>query len=155
MTEVVILMGSKSDMEHCESIRSVLGSFDVKPVMRIGSAHKSPDKVLEIIKEYSGDTIFITVAGRSNALSGFTDAATCNPVIASPPYSDKYGGMDILSSLRMPSGVCPLTVLGPEQAALAVIKIMALKDSSLCEKIADYQKAAREKLELSDKELNK
>ncbi|MFH1416192.1 MAG: AIR carboxylase family protein [Elusimicrobiota bacterium] len=155
MTKVVILMGSKSDMGHCESIQSVLESFGVKPVMRIASAHKSPDKVSEIIREYSGDTIFITVAGRSNALSGFVDAGTANPVIASPPYSEKYKGLDILSSLRMPSGVCPMTVLGPEQAALAAVKIMALKDSGLSSKIADYQKAAREKLELSDKELNK
>jgi len=59
------------------------------------------------------------VAGRSNALSGFLDAQVTAPVIACPPASEAFGGMDILSSLRMPRGVAPLVVLEPENAALA------------------------------------
>ncbi|MBI5452502.1 AIR carboxylase family protein, partial [Candidatus Gottesmanbacteria bacterium] len=67
-----------------------------------------------------------------------------------PPYSEKYGGLDILSSLRMPSGVAPLTVLEPEQAALAAAKILGFK-----EKIAAYQKKIREKIIEEDKKLTK
>lgn len=122
--------------------------------MRIASAHKTPLKVLKIIEEYEKDAeLFITVAGRSNALSGFVDANTTKPVIACPPYSERFGGADIYSTLRMPSGVSPLTVLEPEQAALATAKILGLKYPEIAEKVQEYQKAVKEDLDRQDKEL--
>lgn len=116
--------------------------------MRIASVHKVPLKVLEIIKEYEKEeVVFITVAGRSNALSGFVDANTSKPVLACPPYSDRFAGVDIFSTLRMPYSVAPLTVLEPEQAGLAACKILAIKYKELSEKIEAYQKEKREELE--------
>lgn len=54
--------------------------------------HKTPLKVLEIIKEFEkGDVIFVTIAGRSNVLSGFVDVNASKPVIAAPPFRDKPG----------------------------------------------------------------
>jgi len=153
--KALILMGSKADTEHCSKIASVLSKLGVKSEMRIGSAHKVPLKALEIIKQNeSEDTVFITVAGRSNALSGFSDAQTYCPVIACPPYGDKYSGADIFSSLRMPSGVAVLTVLEPELAALAAAKILGLKDSTIREKVIEYQKRNREILEQDDIEIS-
>lgn len=154
MFKVIIIMGSKSDLEHSKKIGEKLKEFGIGYEMRVASAHKTPLKVLEIIKEYEGeDVIFITVAGRSNALSGFVDANTTKPVIACPPYSDKFGGADIFSTLRMPSGVAPLTVLEPEQAALACAKIIALKDKNIERKIREYQDKRKEEVEKSDEEL--
>jgi len=122
--------------------------------MRIASAHKVPLKVLDIIEEYENeDVVFITVAGRSNALSGFIDAQTSKPVIACPPYGDKFAGVDIFSTLRMPSGVAPLTVLEPEQAAIAVCKIFAIKYKEFEEKIKKYQKEKREEIEIDDENI--
>ncbi|HOJ92743.1 MAG TPA: 5-(carboxyamino)imidazole ribonucleotide mutase, partial [Dictyoglomaceae bacterium] len=73
--KVVIIMGSKGDLEWCKRISNTLEFFEVPYTMRVASAHKVPLKVLDIIKEYEKeDVVFITVAGRSNALSGFTDA---------------------------------------------------------------------------------
>lgn len=113
-----------------------LDKLGLKSALRVASAHKTPLKCYELIKEYEKENVvFITVAGRSNALSGFTDAQTFCPVIARPPYSDKFAGVDIFSSLRMPSGVCPMVVLEPEQAALAAAKILALSDEGLQQKI--------------------
>jgi len=156
MSQVVILMGSKSDFEFASKIGKTLEKFGVEFSYRVASAHKTPEKVLEIIKEYEDkNAVFITVAGRSNALSGFVDANTSNPVIACPPYSDKFAGMDIFSSLRMPSGVAPMVVLEPENAALAAIKILAMRDSDLKKKIVEYQNEMRRKIEEADKELNK
>ena len=103
--------------------------------------------MLRIVKRENVD-LFITVAGRSNALSGMIDANTVKPVIACPPYSDKFAGMDVLSSLRMPSGVAPLVVLEPENAAIAAVKILALKDENLKKKIEDYQNMKREEVSL-------
>lgn len=154
--KAVIVMGSKGDLEWSKKIGEYLERFNIPYVMRIASAHKAPLKVLEIIKEYENDdVIFITVAGRSNALSGFTDAQTSRPVIACPPYGDKFAGFDIFSTLRMPSGVAPLTVLEPEQAAIAVCKIFALKYKEFEEKIKEYQKKKREEIELDDREAMK
>ncbi len=144
--DVVILMGSKSDFSFAEKIGKVLESFGVKFCYRVASAHKTPERVLEIVKEYD-DSIFITVAGRSNALSGMVDANTCCPVIACPPYCEKFAGLDILSSLRMPSGIAPLVVLEPENAAVAAIKILAMKRTELKGKIADYQRKKRREIE--------
>lgn len=156
MSKVVIIMGSKSDLEHSQKIMENLKKFRVGCVLRIASAHKVPFKVLEIINEYKAeDVVFITVAGRSNALSGFVDAHTTNPVIACPPYSDKFAGTDIFSSLRMPSGVSPMVVLEPEQAALAATKILAISNKNLQEKIKEYQEEKKKEIERDDKEVMK
>jgi len=90
--------------------------------------------------------VFITIAGRSNALSGFTDAQTYFPVIACPPVGDSYGGSDFFSSVRMPSGVAPMVSLEPENAALAAAKIIAFSDEKIREKVKAYQEDQRQKL---------
>ncbi len=150
-------MGSKGDLEHSQKIAGMIKKMGgVECVMRIASAHKVPLKALDIVKQYESDeVVFITVAGRSNALSGFVDANTCRPVIACPPYSDKFGGKDIYSTLRMPSGVCPMLVLEPEDAGLAALKILALNNKQLAAKIQEYQKSKKDELEKADSELQK
>lgn len=154
MSKVVIIMGSKSDLPWSEKIVGALNNLGLESVLRIASAHKVPLKCYELIKEYEKEeVVFITVAGRSNALSGFTDAQTCCPVIACPPYSDKFGGADIYSSLRMPSGVAPLVVLEPDGAAMAAAKILGLIDKRIQEKVEEYQEMARANLEKDDKEV--
>ena len=106
------------------------------------------------IKEYEKEqVIFITIAGMSNALSGFTDAQTYCPVIACPPYSDKYGGADLFSSIRMPSGVAPLTIVSPENAALAAAKIIGLVYPEVQEKIVQFQEQKRVELEEADAQI--
>ena len=152
--KVVIIMGSRSDLEWSKRIAETLDKLGVESALRVASAHKIPLKCYELIKEYERENVvFITVAGRSNALSGFTDAQTFCPVIACPPYSDKFAGVDIFSSLRMPSGVCPMVVLEPEQAALAAVKILALSDEGLQQKIKNYQEEKRRGIERDDKEV--
>ena len=149
-------MGSKGDMEHSQKIAGMVKKMGIECVMRIASAHKVPLKALDIVKQYENEeVVFITVAGRSNALSGFVDANTARPVIACPPYSDKFGGKDIYSTLRMPSGVCPMLVLEPEEGGLAALKILALNNKTLAKKIEEYQKAKKDEIEKADKELQK
>lgn len=152
--KVVIIMGSKADLEWADQIVSALEKFDIGSTIRIASAHKVPLKCYDLIKEYEKENVvFITIAGMSNALSGFTDAQTHCPVIACPPYSDKFGGSDLFSSIRMPSGVAPLTILSPENAALAAAKILGLADSVTREKIIAFQEKKRKELEEADKKL--
>lgn len=154
MSKVVIIMGSKADLEWANQISKVLDRFEISNVSRIASAHKVPLKCYELIKAYEKENVvFITIAGMSNALSGFTDAQTHCPVIACPPYSDKFGGGDLYSSVRMPSGVAPLTVLSPENAALAAAKILGLSNPQIQSKITEYQNKKRVELEEADQAL--
>ncbi|MDI6733683.1 MAG: AIR carboxylase family protein [Planctomycetota bacterium] len=156
MQRVVIIMGSKGDVEHSQKIANTIKKMDVECIMRIASAHKVPLNALDILKQYEQDeVVFITVAGRSNALSGFTDANTYRPVIACPPYSDKFAGNDLYSTIRMPSGVCPMLVLEPEEAGLAALKIFALNNKQLVQKIQEYQKSKKDEIEKADRELQK
>jgi len=154
MGKAVILMGSKSDLDWSKKIAKSLESFGIISILRIASAHKAPLRCNDIIKEYEKENVvFITVAGRSNALSGFSDAQTHCPVIACPPYSEKFGGTDIYSSLRMPSGVAPMIVTEAENAALAAAKIFGLTDVTVRKKVLDYQNKMREVLYKDDEEL--
>jgi 5-(carboxyamino)imidazole ribonucleotide mutase len=152
--KVVIIMGSKADLDWAKKIAAVLKSFEIEAVTRIASAHKVPLKCYNLIKEYEKENVvFITIAGMSNALSGFTDAQTHCPVIACPPYGDKFAGADIFSSLRMPSGVAPLTILSPENAALAAAKIIGLGFPDIQEKVIAFQNKKRKELEEDDDKL--
>ena len=146
---VVILMGSKADMEHCKKISDECAQFGIETVIRIASAHKTVEHALAILCEYEADArpkVYITVAGRSNALSGFTDGLVSSPVIACPPPSESFGGADIFSSLRMPSGIAPAVVLEPVNAALFAAKIFGLMDESVREQVKASQKRAADKV---------
>ncbi len=150
--KAVILMGSKSDLDFCKQIAEKLKIFSIESDLRIASAHKTPERVLNILKSYEEDrVVFITVAGRSNALSGFVDANTDKPVIAAPPIKDNW--IDLFSSIRMPSGVAPMLVLEAENVALAVAKIFALSDEKVRRAVIDYQKRKKEEILKSDEEV--
>ena len=130
-SHVVILLGSKSDMEHRAAIARGLDRFGVGHETRIASAHRVTRHLLDLLESYERDGrphVYITVAGRSNALSGVVDANSRHPVIACPPYGERFAGMDLLSTVRMPGGVAPLLVLEPEAAALAAAKEQARHD---------------------------
>jgi 5-(carboxyamino)imidazole ribonucleotide mutase len=148
MSKVVIIMGSKADLDWSAQIAKAANEFGLEAEMRIASAHKVPLKCLEIIKQFETENVvFITVAGRSNALSGFSDAQTHCPVIACPPYGDKFAGTDVYSSLRMPSGVAPMVVLEPDNAAMAAAKIFGITNVDVRKKVMAYQEAQRKKLD--------
>jgi 5-(carboxyamino)imidazole ribonucleotide mutase len=152
--KVVILMGSKSDVEFSREIAEYLKVFKLDFEHRVASAHKTPEKVLQIIKGYEDERIvYITVAGRSNALSAFVDANTSKPVIACPPYSEKFSGADIYSSLRVPSGVGSLVTIEPEGAAVAAAKIFALEDTESARLVREYQLKNKRKIEASDRSV--
>jgi 5-(carboxyamino)imidazole ribonucleotide mutase len=155
MSKILIIMGSEKDLDFAKEIEKIVKKFGLNCELRIASAHKTPDKVIKIIKDNKNkEVVYITIAGRSNALSGFVDANSTEPVIAAPPYSDKFGGVDVFSSLRMPSGVAPMVVLGAEQAALSAVKILALKSKDLKKKIFKYQENYKKKIEKEDRKIN-
>lgn len=154
--KATIIMGSEKDAEFCREIAKHLKTYGIDHELRVASAHKTPQKVLEILKEHEQDsTVYITVAGKSNALSAFVDANTTKPVIACPPYSEKYCGADIYSSLRVPSGIGTIVTIEPEGAAIATAKIFAFKDKELTQHIKDQQMKIKKEIEKADNIIKK
>jgi 5-(carboxyamino)imidazole ribonucleotide mutase len=154
--KIIILMGSERDIDFCREIAKHLEKFRLEYEFHVASAHKTPMKVLEILKKHESEKlIYITVAGRSNALSAFVDANTSKPVIACPPYSEKFGGADIYSSFRVPSGIGLVVTIEPEGAAIAAAKIFALEDKELAKRIEKYQQARKAEIEKADEVAKK
>ena len=154
--KVVIVMGSERNLEFCREIARHLRVLRLDYEFRVASGHKTPQKVLQILKEYEKERIvYVTVAGRSNALSAFVDANTTKPVIACPPYCEKFGGADIYSSLRIPSGIGSVVTIEPEGAAIAAAKIFAMEDKELAKRIKEYQLAKKEQIEKADNSVKK
>jgi 5-(carboxyamino)imidazole ribonucleotide mutase len=146
--KAIVIMASERDLEFCREIAKHLKVLEVDYEFRVASAHKTPEKVLEILREFEGEKIvYVTVAGRSNALSAFVDANTSKPVIACPPYSEKFGGADIYSSLRVPSGIGSLVTIEPESAAIAAAKILAVEDKELEKRVKEYQLGKKKEIE--------
>jgi phosphoribosylaminoimidazole carboxylase PurE protein len=149
-------MGSAADEGHAKKIYAAARDLGLSAVMRVGSAHKTAEHVTRIIKDYESDPrpkVYITIAGRSNALSGFTDGLVLSPVIACPPPGDAFGGADLYSSLRMPSGIAPAVVLEPVNAALLAAKILGLSDQKIRDKVREYQRSQADKVVNADHDL--
>jgi 5-(carboxyamino)imidazole ribonucleotide mutase len=154
--KAVIVMGSERDVEFCREVAKYLKILGVNYEFRVASAHKTPEKVLAVLKEFEKEhAVYVTVAGRSNALSAFIDANTSKPVIACPPYSEKYGGTDVFSSLRVPSGIGSVVTIEPEGAAIIVAKIFALNDKTLEKRLKEYQVDKKKEVEKANETVKK
>ena len=127
--KAVIIMGSTSDEPHAKKITDNLDEYGVSWEQHAASAHKQPLKVLEILEanKESKEIIYITSAGRSNALSGFVAANSEFPTLGCPPFADKSDMLiNIHSTLQMPSNTPVLTVIDPGNCALAVKRIFGV-----------------------------
>ena len=152
----ILIVGSPSDDPLAQRIGRALDGFGIPWEMRVASAHKTPAHLLALLEKCEAEPtprVYVTVAGRSNALSGLVDAHVSAPVIACPPYSDKYAGGDLLSSLRVPSGVAPAVVLEPQNAALLAAKILALTAPDLRRRVQEAQEQQRRRLIEADAAL--
>uniref|UniRef100_UPI0037E748B6 bifunctional phosphoribosylaminoimidazole carboxylase/phosphoribosylaminoimidazole succinocarboxamide synthetase isoform X2 n=1 Tax=Semicossyphus pulcher TaxID=241346 RepID=UPI0037E748B6 len=153
---VVVLMGSTSDMAHCEKIRKACTSYGIPCVLRVTSAHKGPDETLRIKAQYEGDgvpTVFVAVAGRSNGLGPVMSGNTAYPVINCPPLTPDWGAQDVWSSLRMPSGLGCSTILSPEASAQFAAQIFGLTDHLVWCKLRASMLNTWVNLKLADKKL--
>lgn len=135
---VPILLGSASDKDHAQKIVDELNVFGIPSEVIVASAHKVPEKVIEIIEKYNQqqEVVYVTIAGRSNGLSGVTAGSSYHPVIACPPFKDKSDYMvNIHSTIQMPSDTPVLTVLEPQNVALAIARIFGLSHKDVFEKV--------------------
>ena len=127
--KTIIIMGSISDEPHAKKITDKLDEYGIAWEQHAASAHKEPLKVLDILEvnKDGKDIVYITIAGRSNALSGFVAANSEFPTLGCPPFSDKADMLvNIHSTLQMPSNTPVLTVVDPGNCALAVKRIFGV-----------------------------
>ena len=156
--KTVIVLGSKSDIEFAEKIRSAVSVYSIACEMRIASAHRSPEFLLRLLREYSasGESIvIITVAGLSDALSGVVAAQRLFPVIACPPDIDKYQLSKIFSSAFTPSDVPVALVNDPAKAAHFAAQIFALSNPALSKTIQNMVQEKKSQIEKDDARLNR
>jgi 5-(carboxyamino)imidazole ribonucleotide mutase len=128
--KTIIIMGSTSDQEWAKKITNKLDEYKIEHVEHVASAHKQAREALDILEKYKNEpVIYVTIAGRSNALSGFVAGNSDKPVIACPPFKDKEDMMiNIHSTLQMPSNVPVMTILDPDNCGLAVKRIIELSN---------------------------
>jgi phosphoribosylaminoimidazole carboxylase PurE protein len=117
---VGIIMGSQSDMDIMSSAAKVLEEAGVHHEIRVMSAHRDPETVVEYCKNarLRGQRVIIAGAGLSAALPGVAAAHTDLPVIGVPLSSrlSAAGGLDaLLSVVQMPPGV-PVAGVGLDNA---------------------------------------
>ncbi len=143
MSQVAVLMGSPKDGPAMQQAVDMLEQFDVTCEVRVLSAHKTPDRVIEFAKAVrsSGISVIIAGAGKAAHLAGVVAAHVTIPVIGVPLSASLQGFDALLSTVQMPTGVPVATVGidGAANAALLAVEILALSDPVLAEKLADYR----------------
>lgn len=156
--KVAVVMGSKSDFEVVKPTLAALSKFGVETETRVISAHRTPEEAHEFASTAAerGVEVIIGVAGKAAHLAGVLAASTVLPVIALPVQTSMMGGLDsLLSMVQMPSGI-PVATVGVnagENAGLLAVQILSLKYPALSDKLRDYKKQMREKINRDDEQL--
>jgi len=146
MPDVLVILGSKSDLEIGQKAVQVLDRFDIDSRLVVASAHRTPERVRELVEE-SDARVFIAMAGLSAALPGTVAAATTRPVIG-VPVSGKVNLDSILSIVQMPPGI-PVACVGLDRgdnAALLAVSMLSIGNQTLERKLVDYRREMAEKV---------
>jgi phosphoribosylaminoimidazole carboxylase PurE protein len=137
-------MGSDSDLPVMRKAAEVLKTLDVPYAMTIASAHRTPDRVIELVEGYEREGVKVIIAGAGAAahLAGAIAGRTLLPVIGVPLASGALSGLDsLLSTVQMPPGV-PVATVGVDGAANAgilAVEILAVADDELRARLAAYR----------------
>lgn len=144
--KVLIILGSKSDIETTKGCAELLDRFQIPYKQEISSAHRQPEKTRKIVKEAEekGVEVIIAAAGMAAHLPGVVASLTTLPVIGVPLPGSALSGVDSLYSIvQMPAGI-PVACMaigshGARNAAILAAEILALKDDSLKAKLKSYR----------------
>lgn len=158
---VGVVMGSASDAEVMKGCMGMLQELDIPHEVRVLSAHRTPEATRKYAETASdrGLEVMIAGAGWAAHLAGFMAGHTLLPVIGVPIDSSPLNGMDaLLSTVQMPPGIPVATVAvgsgGAKNAAVLAAQILALKHSTIAEKLADYRQELTQKALLNTDALS-
>jgi len=160
MKKVAVVMGSASDLPLAKEVLKTLAAFEVPAFARVLSAHRTPDEAAAFAKtaEAEGFGVIIALAGKAAHLAGAMAAHSLLPVIGVPVCGKDLGGLDaLLSTAQMPKGVPVATVAidGAANAALLAVRILALSDEALNQKLKQYAQKLAEQSAEADAALQK
>ncbi|HUV30236.1 MAG TPA: 5-(carboxyamino)imidazole ribonucleotide mutase [Acidobacteriota bacterium] len=147
MPRVLILVGSKSDLEYAEQCRSLLKEFRIDGDIEVCSAHRQPQKTAELAgkAEETGYEVIVAMAGLSAALPGVAAAHSILPVIGVPLPAALDGLDALLSVVQMPPGIPVAAVAigapGAKNAAILAARILALKYPDVRAAVAQHRQA--------------
>jgi 5-(carboxyamino)imidazole ribonucleotide mutase len=147
---VVIVAGSDSDRSHIEKLASALKEYEIPCEVRICSAHKSPGRLLELVREYEGGEaglVYVAVAGGTDALSGTLAFHSDHPVLSCPP--DRMNQ----SCLTNPPGSSNATILQPRNVARFIAQVFSARTPRLKEMLRDARNEKIRRLEQKDAEF--
>ena len=141
---VAVVMGSSSDLAVMRPAVDVLDRFGVPREVRVLSAHRTPDDMLEFGHAAAARGLRVLVAGAGGAahLPGMLAASTTLPVVGVPVALSNLSGLDsLLSIVQMPRGVPVATVAvnGADNAALLALRILATSDEELATALESYR----------------
>lgn len=160
MDFIGILMGSKSDWETMKHCVEVLQKFDVPYEVIISSAHRSPERTKNYIKESEkrGAQVFIGAAGMAAHLAGAIASMSTKPVIGVPLNGGALDGLDaLLSTVQMPASMPVATMsigkAGAINSAYFAMQILALSNKELADKLIQDRVMKAKKVELDSAEI--
>jgi 5-(carboxyamino)imidazole ribonucleotide mutase len=151
--KVGVLMGSKSDWETMKSAVETLESLGIACEVRVLSAHRTPQALLEFVRqgEKAGISVLIAGAGGAAHLAGVIAAHTTKPVLGVPLDSSALKGLDaLLATVQMPAGVPVATFAigkaGATNAALFAAEILALTDKKVHAALLRFRESQAQKV---------
>ena len=155
--DVLILLGSKSDLPIADKCTKILQEFGVEHQVRVASAHRSPAFVEEIVQGALSDgvSVFIAMAGLAAALPGAVAAMTTRPVIG-VPCGGKVPYDSLLSIVQLPPGV-PAATVGVDRgdnAGYLAVQILALSDERLSAALVQNKLDQIARVKQMDREIN-
>ena len=150
---VAIVMGSANDWDVMQQAAQQLKDFGIAYDARVISAHRSPDLLLEYIKDMTAQGVrcFIAGAGAAAHLAGVVAGKTTLPVLGVPMPSKYLQGMDsLLSTVQMPRGIPVATFAigeaGAANAGLFAVAMLALNDAALAQRLQAFRAGQAEKI---------
>ena len=158
--EVLVVMGSDSDLATMDKCLDTLNEFGIKFECRISSAHRTPEETCKLATSARnrGIKVIIAAAGMAAHLAGVIAAHTTLPVIGVPMVSGSLQGFDaLLSTVQMPPGIPVATVGtgsgGAKNSALLAIQIMSIENDELASKLEIYKKDMAQAVKDKDQQL--
>jgi 5-(carboxyamino)imidazole ribonucleotide mutase len=141
---VGIIMGSSSDAPVMAEAAEVLADFGVPHEVRVVSAHRSPERMVDYARTARSRGLKVVIAGAGGAahLPGMVASLTTLPVIGVPVPTTHLGGEDsLLSIVQMPGGVpvATMAIGGARNAGLMAARILATSDDALAERLEEYR----------------
>ena len=155
---VGIAMGSDSDLPTMQDAADLLDELHIAYEIRIISAHRTPEKMIEYGKTASDRGLKVVIAGAGGAahLPGMLAAVTTLPVVGVPVKLSQLDGIDsLLSIVQMPKGVPVATVAinNSKNAGLLAARIIGIENAAIREQLIELQKTTADEVDLKDLKL--